>query len=186
MTTAETTALIDRHLTGWLGSDAPEPTLRDRIAAMIAEAIAGRDKLFADGQETMRHEWNVALAKLRAVEAAASFDPAQDRDLETCVRRLYHSEAAHRGAFADAVKACSFMQDEQDELWRYGMRLGHRTTVEGIEALRRHRNELRDHLAAMTTARDDAVQAAHLAVEESERLRRLVEDLHRYNQHPGL
>lgn len=60
MTPSEISSLIDKHLTGWLGSDAPEPTLRDRIAAMIAEAESARDKLWADGNATLKHELNSA------------------------------------------------------------------------------------------------------------------------------
>ena len=29
-------------------------------------------------------------ARLQAITAALSFDPAKDRDLETCARRIYH------------------------------------------------------------------------------------------------
>lgn len=64
MTNQETQQLIDRHLDGWLGSGAaPEGhgfTLRTRIAAMIAEAESTRDKLWADGAETLKHELNSA------------------------------------------------------------------------------------------------------------------------------
>jgi hypothetical protein len=56
MTPTETDALITKHLEGWLDAPANSPTLRERIAAMIAEAESARDKLWRDGAETLKHE----------------------------------------------------------------------------------------------------------------------------------
>ncbi len=46
--------------------------------------------------------------QMDAVSAAASFDPATDRDLETCVRRLYHEHA-------DAVRLLAAAQSKLSE-----------------------------------------------------------------------
>ncbi len=47
--------------------------------------------------ERDRESWltahNAKAAQLRAVGAALSYDPAVDRDLETCARRVYHLAA---------------------------------------------------------------------------------------------
>lgn len=39
------------------------------------------------------HRHNLLAQELRVVRAALSFDPTQDRDLETCARRIYHERA---------------------------------------------------------------------------------------------
>ncbi len=57
----------------------------------IAGSVDGGEKLAR--AEKDRESWlnahNAKAAQLRAVGAALSFDPAVDRDLETCARRVY-------------------------------------------------------------------------------------------------
>lgn len=61
MTPTDINAIADRHLDLWM-ADGPQypgkiaPTLRDRCADMIREALALRDKQWEDGQITLRHE----------------------------------------------------------------------------------------------------------------------------------
>jgi hypothetical protein len=110
-------------------------------------------------------------AILAPIASAASFDPAQDRDLETCVRRLYHeaqANAAYKLDHDKAINACMWMHDDKT----LNIPLGARLTSDGVTALRKQRDELREHIAAMTQARDDAVQAAHLIAEELDRCKR--------------
>lgn len=51
---------------------------------------------FQDGVLLLRHERDMAQNKLAAVAAGLSFDPAVDRDLETCARRVYHERDDYR------------------------------------------------------------------------------------------
>lgn len=55
MTAQEIDSLLDRHLSGWLGSS-DGPTLRSRMADAIREVIKVRDQQWADGNATLRHE----------------------------------------------------------------------------------------------------------------------------------
>jgi hypothetical protein len=132
MTPTETDALIAKHLEGWLGSEAGAPTLRTRVAAMIAEAEAGRDKLWRDGNATLKHQLD-----------------------------------AYMGDHHKAIEACMWMHDDKT----LDIPLGSRLTSDGVTALRKQRDELRAQLAAMTTARADAIAAAHLAVKEATELK---------------
>ncbi len=65
------------------------------LQAEIAGSVDGGEKLAR--AERDRESWlnahNAKAAQLRAVAAALSFDPAVDRDLETCARRIYHLAA---------------------------------------------------------------------------------------------
>lgn len=122
MTPSEQTALIDKHLASWLGSDTG-PDLRERIAAMLAECEATRDKLWSDGNATLRHERDEAIA-------------ARKNDWK--------------------------MHDEIVE----GQAKEIRENLLTIAVLRKEVRVLVDQRAAISVARDDAVAAAHLAVEE--------------------
>ena len=55
MTTQDINALLDKHLSDWLGSESG-PTLRERMADAIREAVAAQDKLWAAGNATLRYE----------------------------------------------------------------------------------------------------------------------------------
>ena len=65
MTPSSIDALLDRHLSDWLGSGPDSPCLRERMADAIREAVAAQDKLWADGNATLRHERDVAIAALK-------------------------------------------------------------------------------------------------------------------------
>jgi hypothetical protein len=67
MTPTEINDLIDRHLSGWLGGNAEVPTLRERLAAMIAEAESARDKLWRDGNAVLKHERDAVLEMQNAM-----------------------------------------------------------------------------------------------------------------------
>ena len=62
MTNQDISALLDRHLSDWLGSGPDSPCLRERMADAIREAVAAQDKLWADGNATLRHERDAAIA----------------------------------------------------------------------------------------------------------------------------
>ena len=72
MTSPEITALLDRHLEGWLGSSGDSLTLRERMAAAIAEAIAITNKDWEAGNATLRHERDALAAWRRSVLAVES------------------------------------------------------------------------------------------------------------------
>ena len=72
MTPSEINTIADRHLDLWF-ADGPaqshkqQPTLRDRCADMIREALTIRDRNWADGNATLRHErdrYRAALVKV--------------------------------------------------------------------------------------------------------------------------
>ncbi len=100
---------------------APTKDQYDLLAACeaaITQACADKDAMIAGLQmeiaggvdaaekiarlERDRASWltahNAKAAQLRAVAAALSFDPAMDRDLETCARRVYHENASSQSA----------------------------------------------------------------------------------------
>lgn len=129
MTKQDTDELIDRHLSGWLDAPDGTPTLRERIAAMIAEAESARDKLWRDGAETMKHELNSARYGTR-----------------------------------HAMQTLDDLHIQIDEYGVTGQTDG--SIQSKINAVCQERDALKTSLASMTIARDSAIAAAHLAVEE--------------------
>lgn len=85
--------IADRHVEAWLstpGELASSVTLRVHVANAITEAVAENDRQWQAGADTLRHERDQAQAQLAAIRAALSFNPSEDRDLETCARRHFH------------------------------------------------------------------------------------------------
>lgn len=115
MTPSEIHSLVSKHLDGWLYSTENGPCLRERMADAIREAVKQRDKLWADGNETLRHERDRALAEVERIRSHVG-----------CARNQGSTQFCH-----EAV-------------------------------------DLQKKLEAMTQCRDDAVAAAHLAVQEHE------------------
>lgn len=103
-------------------------TLEDRIESAILD---GLDSIFEreiaqtlrrteEDREAWMKKYISAVAQLNAIKAGLSFDASQDRDLETCARRLYHTVAdlqAKLGAMErcrdDAVAAAHLMHEEK-------------------------------------------------------------------------
>lgn len=104
MTPTLITALANKHVEAWLstpGELASSVTLRGHVARAITEAVAENDRQWQAGADTLRHERDQAQAQLAAIRAALSFNPAEDRDLETCARRHFHG---HTDALAMVEK----------------------------------------------------------------------------------
>jgi len=98
MTPSAITALISRHVNPWYEADkTPVKTLRECIADAVAEAIAITDKNWQDGNATLRHERDVAQAKVASLCASE----------QTVLAELQ----ALRQARDDAVAACHLMQE---------------------------------------------------------------------------
>lgn len=96
-----------KHLEAWYANPGGD-TLRQHVADAITEALAEQDKLWQAGNTTLRHERDMALGRLRAVEAGLSFSAADDTDLETCARRHYHGHI-------DAVQALKLAEARIEE-----------------------------------------------------------------------
>ncbi len=93
MTPSQIQSIAERHLSEWCASPPGmerQPTLRRHFIEAMAEAATEERKAWQAGNGTLRHERDVAQNELAAVRAALSFDPAVDRDLESCARRLFH------------------------------------------------------------------------------------------------
>lgn len=194
MTPSETTALIDKHLSGWLGSgaagDTPGFTLRDRIAAMIAEAEKKRDELWKDGNATLTHErdilarwkeealivmswWNEIDAFIRAHPDCRLGDHVSHRALEFLKERdeLKSKLVGAMGEWSSwrlwAAVMFGVAADSEDSDMR--SKLG-RIYMDATHDL----NAAKAENASLATARDDAVQAAHLIAEELAECKRRV------------
>lgn len=184
MTPSETTALIDKHLSGWLGVDHDSPTLRDRIAAMIAEAEKKRDELWQAGNNTLRHERNVLSIWKHGQLTVESWwhkidefvRAHPDSRLGESVADMALEFLKERDELKDKLKSTWKIHDEIVENQAKEIR----NNLLTIAVLKKEVRVLVDQRAAISVARDDAVQAAHLIAEELGEVKELIASLQKH------
>lgn len=101
MTPTAIQQIANKHVEAWLstpGELASSVTLRGHVARAITEAVAENNRQWEAGN----------LTRFSAIKAALSFDPEQDRDLETCARRHFHG---HTDALARVEKLAAEVVD---------------------------------------------------------------------------
>jgi len=91
--------------------------------------------------------------------------------------RVKQSESIYREEFTKAVEACAWMHDDKT----LGITIGARITVDGVMALKRQRDELRESLAATHKVfkedNESHVKRAYRAEAENARLREILADM---------
>lgn len=181
-----TSSLIARkHLDLWQADDPSKdgtPTLRQRLTDAIHEAVELTNAHWISGNATLRHERDTAQAQLNAVKAALNCDESAE-DAETAARRLYHERTTMAKQLTTICSDETFPRTslfDQMTIALLEQRVAHEAKIAAAN-LQAYWDEigkqckyeeritvLENQLAALRQARDDAVAACHLAVQEHE------------------
>lgn len=147
------------------------------------------------GRAGWLHRHNLLAQELRVVRAALSFDPSQDRDLETCARRIYHG---HADALRESARLRTWVNELHAGMTVNCVYCGHNygpskdTPVAMADVLKAHievcpehpmsklkaeLDEYRSGFLASKTARGQLAEANRAGMEELVNLRKKVDSL---------